>query len=79
MLLLLSDTDFYSTVQCITIYHIGDIDDAAEKYERCLVIDVNHHKARLNLATLHHKYGALKEAFIHYEVLMGHWKASTEG
>ena len=54
----------------LTMQHYGDIQLAAEYYERCLSANDHHVRARINLASLHHQHGLLSDAFIHYEVLL---------
>ena len=50
--------------------HSGDVQQAANHYDRCLAIDTRYARARINLASLHHQYGVLVDAFVHYEVLL---------
>ncbi len=50
----------------------GNLQQAANKYEKCLQIYDQYHPARLNLASLHHQYGQLKDALFYYEILLQH-------
>ena len=59
----------------LAMQHYGDIQRAAEYYERCLAANELHVRARINLASLHHQHGLLADAFVHYEILLQQFHA----
>jgi predicted O-linked N-acetylglucosamine transferase (SPINDLY family) len=50
------------------LMHLGDIHASASSFNNVLKRDSLHLKARLNIATLHHRFGKLDDAIIQYEI-----------
>ena len=69
----LSDLCLLSHMLCSIVFNFvaGDIHVSAEMYTLCIEVHPSFHRARLNLATLHHQYGQIDIAIHQYEQLIG--------
>lgn len=56
----------------VSMQHLGDIENAARIYNRVLKLNPYHVKTRINLASLHHKYGNISTAITHYKIALLH-------
>lgn len=56
----------------ISLQHQGDIENAGNIYNRVLKLNPYHVKTRVNIASLHHKYGNIATAVTHYKIALLH-------